>query len=167
MFKECRFILPTGHKCKSPALRDRSFCYFHNTARNFARASVTSIDPLLFPSVEDAGGIQIALNQVLRGLGARNIDPRSAGLFFYGLQIASQLARKSDKNSTETVRETSEDTDGSTLAPEKSVCEPPADCLNCRRRDFCEKFEFDEDEVQQLEALLEQEKEAAEQEAEK
>ncbi|WP_348262959.1 hypothetical protein P8935_00025 [Telmatobacter sp. DSM 110680] len=167
MFKECRHILPTGFKCKSPALRDQHFCYFHNTARRFAAVSTTSAEPLLFPSIEDTGGVQIALNQVLRGLGARRIDPRHAGLFFYGLQIASKLARKSEGKLSEAVRELCEEEDGlGNLAPEKSTCEPPADCVNCRRRDFCANFPLYRSKVEKLEDRLEAEREAAEEEAE-
>src|SRR5215469_8304731 len=130
MFKECRFVLPTGYKCKAPALRDKHFCYFHNASRHYAAITTTSADPILFPSIEDTGGIQIAIDQVLRGLGAKRIDRRQAGVFFYGLQIAARLARKTEDKPNETVREVSQDPEAGNLAPEKETCEPPADCVN-------------------------------------
>lgn len=170
MFNECRHILTSGHKCKSPALRGQAFCYFHTAARRYANTRTSSVDPLLLPSTDDAAGVQLAVNQVLRALASSRIDRRQAGVYFYGLQIAARLARKSDEKPGESVRETGEDAEGYILAPEKSVCEPPADCINCRRRTFCQKFEFDEDEVQELEDRLQEEQEGeqevAEQEAE-
>jgi hypothetical protein len=175
MFKECRFILPTGYKCKSPALRGQQFCFFHNASRRYSRIKATSFDPLLLPSIEDAGGVQIALDQVFRALTSRQIDRRQAGVLFYGLQIAARLARKSEDKPTETVREVCEEeydypgqqpVSGSNLAPEKTTCEPPADCVNCRRRSFCQDFELWEDDVEELEERLELEREANEAEDE-
>jgi hypothetical protein len=170
MFNECRHILTNGYKCKAAALRGKAFCYFHTAARRYADTRTTSADPIYFPSVEDVGGVQIALNQVFRNLGAHRLEPRHAGVYFYGLQIASKLVSKSKNAPAETVRDINEDQEnGGSLAPEKSVCEPPADCIDCRRRTFCQKFEFDEDEVQELEDRLQEEQEgeqeAAEQEA--
>ena len=166
MFIECRHILTSGHKCKSPALRGQAYCYFHTANRRFATTSTAAVDPLLIPNIEDAAGVQLAINQVFRGLASRRIDRRQAGVYFYGLQIAARLARKSDEKPTETVRETCEDAEGQTLAPEKSTCEPPADCLTCRRRTFCEDFEFWESDVEELEQRLEAEREANQSEAE-
>ncbi|HMG84370.1 MAG TPA: hypothetical protein VK574_01425 [Terracidiphilus sp.] len=151
MFKECRYILPSGYKCKSPALRDKHFCYFHNKSRRYAAIRSTSTDPIVFPSVEDTGGVQIALNQVLRNFGARRINARHAGILFYGLQIASQLAHKSDEKLSESVRETCEDSDGYTLAPEKTTCEPPDDCQGCHHREGCEDFELYKGEIEAFE----------------
>ena len=166
MFVECRHILTSGHKCKSPALRGKSFCHFHVADRRYATTSTALVDPLMLPTIEDAAGVQIAINQVFRSLATRRIDRRMAGVYFYGLQIAARLASKSDKKPSETVREICEDAEGYTLAPEKSTCEPPADCISCRRRTFCENFEYYEDEVEELEERQEAEREANESEAE-
>jgi hypothetical protein len=162
MFIECRHILTSGHKCKSPALRGQAYCYFHTANRRFATTSTAAVDPLLIPNIEDTAGVQVAINQVFRGLASRRIDRRQAGVYFYGLQIAARLARKSDEKPTETVRETCEDADGQTLAPEKSTCEPPADCINCRRRNFCGDFRLHKRKVEQLEERLQAEREATE-----
>lgn len=164
MFKECRYILPTGYKCKSPALRDKPLCYFHDTSRRFAAIALTSADPVLFPSIEDKGGVQIALNQVFRGLGTRRIDARHAGLFFYGLQIAAGLAHKPGEKPSQTVREVSEESEnGNTVAPEKTTCEPPVDCVDCGRRNFCEAFSLYRSKVRDLEERLRAEQRAREQ----
>ena len=162
MFNECRHILTSGHKCKAPALRGQAYCYYHTAARRYANTSTTSAEPLLLPSTDDAAGVQIATNQVLRALASHRIDRRHAGVFFYGLQIAARLAGKSEEKPTETVRETCEDADGHTLAPEKSTCEPPADCINCRRHTFCEDFLLYKRKAEKLEERLEAEREANE-----
>lgn len=168
MFNECRHILTSGHKCKAPALRGQAFCYYHTAARRYSRTSTTSAEPLLLPSTEDTAGVQLAINQVLRSLASQRIDRRHAGTFFYGLQIAAWLASKSDEKFTATVRELCEEEDGlGNMAPEKSTCEPPADCVNCRRRDFCANFPRYKSKVEELEERLEAEREAAEEETEK
>jgi hypothetical protein len=161
MFNECRHILTSGHKCKAAALRGQAFCYFHTAARRYANISTTSVEPLLLPSTEDTAGVQIAINQVLRAFASHRIDRRHAGVYFYGLQIAARLARKSNPPPAATVREVSEDPLDGTLAAEKTTCEPPADCINCRRRSFCEDFEIFEDAVEDLEARLQAEQAAA------
>src|SRR6476659_4553200 len=86
MFNECRHILTSGHKCKAPALRGKAFCYFHTAARRYSRISTTSAAPLLLPSTEDAAGVQLAINQILRSYSSKRIDRRQAGTYFYGLQ---------------------------------------------------------------------------------
>jgi hypothetical protein len=53
-------------------------------------------EPLKFPSLKDTAGVQSGLNQVLRSLATRRIDPRHAGLYLHGLQLAARLARKSE-----------------------------------------------------------------------
>jgi hypothetical protein len=162
MFIECRHILTSGHKCKSPALRGQHFCYFHAADRRYATTSTAIVDPLLIPTIEDTAGVQIAINQVFRGLALRRLDRRQAGVYFYGLQIAARLAHKSDQKPSETVRETCENAEGYVVAPEKSTCEPPADCVNCRRRTFCENFPLYKRKAERLEARLEAEREANE-----
>jgi hypothetical protein len=166
MFNECRHILTSGHKCKAAALRGKAFCYYHTADRRYATTNTAAVDPLLIPTIEDAAGVQVAINQIFRGLASRRIDRRQAGVYFYGLQIAARLASKSEEKPTETIRETCEDADGYVVAPEKSTCEPPADCINCRRRTFCEHFEYYEDDVEELEERLESEREANESKAE-
>jgi hypothetical protein len=166
MFKECRFILPSGYKCKSPALREQLFCYFHTTGRRYASVRSTSAEPIPFPSVEDAGGIQIAINQVLRHLGSGRIDRQQARAFFQGLNLAARLVAKSEPKLGSPVREICEevDPDGTSadLAPEESTCEPPVDCVNCNDRDYCKNFGLWKSDVEELEERLEEEREASE-----
>jgi hypothetical protein len=167
MFNERRHIFTSGHKCKSPALRGQAYCYYHTATRRYSRTSTTSAEPLLLPSTEDAAGVQLAINQVLRAYASQRIDRHHAGTFFYGLQIAARLARESDEKLTATVREICEEEDGlGNMAPEKSTCEPSADCINCRRQDFCEDFPYYIDDMEELEERLEAERQVTDSEQE-
>ena len=87
-----------------------------------------------------------------RALGSSRIDLRRAGLYLRGLQIAIRLTAKSASDlPAEPVRDLCYDDNGDSLAPEKTTCEPPEDCLQCNQRDQCEVFEDCEDEVEELE----------------
>ncbi len=92
MFIECRHILPRGTKCKSPALRGKVYCYFHDRLQRFEQDGQRDTrEPLLLPSLEDARGIQMAIGQILAALGSGRLENRKAGLYLYGLQLATQL----------------------------------------------------------------------------
>lgn len=140
MFKECRHILTSGFKCRAAALRGKSFCYYHTASRRLA--GIKTFSSILLPSVEDASGVQAAIDQVLRSYASRAIDRRQAGVFFYGLQIAAGLARKTDRDQKpcDTVRDLCDDPKEGLIAPEKSTCEPPDDCVECLRRQACNDY---------------------------
>jgi hypothetical protein len=158
MFNECRHILPSGYKCKSPALRGQAYCYFHTALRRYGESRARDKqEPLLIPSIEDTRGIQIAVSQIIAALGSRQIDPNNARLYLSALRIAAQLAdRTTDPTShkpEKTVRTLAYENDD-TLAPEKTTCEPPADCVQCRRRAACSAFRLHRGRVEELEQLL-------------
>jgi hypothetical protein len=90
----CRHLKVNGTQCGSPALKDRRFCFFHqqwherklviNSARaRKARASIS------LPVLEDANAIQLSVMQIMQLLLSGQIPQKTAGLLFYGLQIAS------------------------------------------------------------------------------
>jgi len=139
MYIECRHILPSGHKCRAAALRGKAFCYYHIASRRLARMNPTSDDPVTLPSIEDAPGVQTALNEVFNQCLTRRISPQEAKVILYGLQIASGLARKlpTDQKPGDTVRDVCEDPEEGMIAPETTACEPPDDCVNCPTRDSC------------------------------
>jgi hypothetical protein len=153
MFVECRHVKPGGIKCKSPAVRNTPYCYFHTGLyRSRNPSSTNDKEPILLPSLEDPAGVQIALQQILGALGSSRIDPRRAGLYLRGLQIATRLvAMPASSSSEEPVRDLCCDDNGAPLASEKTTCEPPEDCLECKQRDQCKNFEIYEDEVEELE----------------
>jgi hypothetical protein len=139
MFNECRHIMPSGTRCKSPALKDKSFCYYHWRLRGVGSAKARPKKSLPLPSLEDPQGIQIALTQILGALGSSSLENKRAGLYLYGLQIATQLtARASVPAPGDVVRSLANDTaGGEPLAPKTVQCEPGAECDDCATRDEC------------------------------
>jgi hypothetical protein len=83
----CQHTKLNGEPCRCPAIRGQQFCHFHHAVE------ATNYDFSL-PFVEDAASLQIALMQVIRALGTRAMDYKSASLTLYALQIAcSNLKR--------------------------------------------------------------------------
>jgi hypothetical protein len=126
MFIECRHILPRGTKCKSPALRDRVYCYFHDRLKRFEQdGQRAEREPLYLPSIEDARGIQMAITQILAALGSGRVENRSAGLYLYGLQLATQLlAQLPEPSPQEMVRTLTVGEDGNYIAAEETPFAP-------------------------------------------
>jgi hypothetical protein len=99
--RQCEHVKSNGEFCGSPALRGRSYCYFHLThigrrlraERSRARAQAKSPESaavrLDLPPFEDANSILIALMQVVDALLDNRIDTKRAGLVLYALQTAS------------------------------------------------------------------------------
>ena len=77
----CEHVKSNGVRCGSPALRGKSFCYFHN---NLAGPRVN-----VFPLLEDGNAIQLELGEIIRALVDESIDTKRAALVLYALQIAS------------------------------------------------------------------------------
>ena len=127
MYIECRHIFPSGKKCKSPALTEKDFCYFHHNKRNQKRvpqvreANLGSQPSTLvhyLPQLEDGDTILTAISDVIQALAANRIDPRRAQILIYGLQVASQHSKRLSPHTTlEPVREAYQDEDGSLVGP--------------------------------------------------
>jgi len=101
--QRCRHLKVNGTQCGSPALKDHRFCYFHqrwheqklviNSARRVPHPTRGSLGgsrkTLSLPVLEDANAIQLSVMQIMQMLIEGQIDKKTAGLLFYGLQIAS------------------------------------------------------------------------------
>jgi hypothetical protein len=126
MYPECRHILPKGTKCKSPALRGKVYCYFHDRLQRFEQdGQRCTNEPLCLPPLEDAQGIQIAICQVLAALGSARLETRKAGLYLYGLQLATQLLAQVPLTfPDEMVRTVTCDGDGRYISAEEIPPEP-------------------------------------------
>ena len=147
MYQKCRHIMPNGVRCCSPALRGMPYCYFHTRLhRPAAEQGSARKKSLKLPVLEDRSAIQVALAQVLNALGSSKLDPRRAGLFLYGLQIASKNVPQNpfilQCNAVPSVTHTP---DGEDLAPEEIVCESDDDCSTCEVRDRCKEYKPAED----------------------
>ena len=131
-------------KCKSPALRESAFCYHHVNLRR-ATAPKGVFDSIMLPPLEDSCGLQIALHEVLDAIVHQRIDSKRAGLLLYGLQIAAQLnARRTEVPNP--VRDVCHDSDGNTLAPEETACDPAEDSLEqCDDREKEKEEEEEQD----------------------
>lgn len=87
---QCEHFKTNGVRCGSPALRNRSLCFFHQ--RSFDLRQLRRERPsagLHLPLLEDANAIQIALEDVVRAVAEDRLEPRRAGLILYGLNTAS------------------------------------------------------------------------------
>ena len=90
----CRHLKVNGTQCGSPALKDHRFCYFHQQWHerklviNSARARKVR-GTFSLPVLEDANAIQLSVMQIMQLLLEGQIPQKTAGLLFYGLQIAS------------------------------------------------------------------------------
>jgi len=148
MYLLCRHIMPNGTRCHSPALRGTPYCYFHTRLHRFsAEKSNGAAEPIKIPVLEDRSAIQIALAQILNGLASSKLDPRRAGLFLYGLQIASQnVERNEDIVPISAVPSLTRTSEGEELAPEKCFHNSEEDCENCDRRDSCEDYDPEDEE---------------------
>ncbi len=99
--RQCEHIKANGEFCGSPALRGRSYCYFHLThigrrlraervhSQAVAASAESNAAALELPPFEDAGSIQIALMQVVDAILQNRLDTKRAGLVLYALQTAS------------------------------------------------------------------------------
>jgi hypothetical protein len=148
MYTECRHILPGGYRCKAAALKGKAFCFYHVSSRRGPNPALAKEGILVLPPVEDAAGVTIAVNQVLRVYGEGLIDRHQAATFFHGLQIAASLVPKAsrDQKPGDTVRETFEDPRRGTIGPEDEGCDPE-DCAKCQKRFNCPQSHFKEDKI--------------------
>ena len=153
---ECRHIKSNGCKCKSPALHDKPYCYFHMRLHHTmhaakaesAAAPGAALDATIeIPVMEDRTAVQFALTQVLQGLGARRLEPRRAGQLLYGLQIASQLLERNyGILPRDYVQSLTANEEGDELAPEKYDCDEDEDCNECPYVDKCTNWVANEGE---------------------
>jgi hypothetical protein len=118
------------------------YCYFHiRTRRLAARLSGDQEEPLKLSVLEDSAAIRVALTQVLNALGSSKIDPRCAGLFIRGLQIASRIVQQDPSLRPDTaVPSITYTPEGEELAPERLICQPPEDCPACDRKETCDEY---------------------------
>jgi hypothetical protein len=159
MFQECRHIMPSGLRCHSPALRDEFFCYYHSSLqRSTAPKGKFDDQSLQFPRSR----IQAPSRLRSPRSSVRSAPPNSIRAAPDSCSTAFRSQPRSPRALPFSSRPTPcasicHEGDGQVLAPENTVCEPPADCPDCLKRDTCINplRPFDEfDEV-----LLEQEEE--------
>jgi len=152
MYCECRYIMPNGARCHSPALRDMDYCYFHNRLKTIAKpnrakshSAPAEEEPRKFPVPEDRSAILVALSQILNDLSSNALDTRRAGLLIYGLQVASQnVERRQDVLPFKAVQSVTRSRNGEELAPKLQICEDTDVCSTCDEKDTCEAYDPEE-----------------------
>jgi hypothetical protein len=83
----CGHVYSDGTRCGGPRLRKDKVCYAH------ARMLAVRPRKLNLPPLEDANAVMLWLMEVSRALLEGEITERTAGLMFYGLQLAMVTAR--------------------------------------------------------------------------
>ncbi|MCU1321143.1 MAG: hypothetical protein JWM43_792 [Acidobacteriaceae bacterium] len=99
----CRHIKTNGTRCKSPAMTDNTWCFFH--ARIHRRHSSyrftdktsgylrRGVD-LQLCVLEDRESVLFSLSLVVNALSTGNLEPDRARTLLYGLQLASQITAR-------------------------------------------------------------------------
>jgi len=89
----CTYILVTGHACKSPALKGKNFCYFHERVM---RGVALPIDARIAPMfvLEDRQSIQYALMEIMNSIANGAIEHKTASLLLRALNIAERNSRR-------------------------------------------------------------------------
>jgi hypothetical protein len=136
MVKECRHIMPSGKRCHSCAMRDKSYCYFHQRLHTTINASKHVRPRLELASIEDPKGIQTAVTQVVEAFRKSRIDAREAATFLYGLQLATQLTKSPGPDPSNCVHDVFEEPDGSLIASDP-CCTSPLACSDCPLTELC------------------------------
>jgi hypothetical protein len=90
MYQLCSHEKSGGGACGAPALKKKSYCYFHDPRRLLAARAARIRYFLELPLLENRGAIQTAIAEVTSALGHREIDCELGGRLLYALQLASQ-----------------------------------------------------------------------------
>jgi hypothetical protein len=87
----CQHIKVNGTQCGSPELRNSKFCYYHIRYHWPELEALGNINEwrMPLPTLEDANSIQVSLAKVMERLILLEIEPKTAALMLYALQIAS------------------------------------------------------------------------------
>ena len=146
MYMACRHIKPNGLRCKSPAMRSGSFCYFHAKLHNRANGDAARFGPITLPVPEDPAAILIAISRIFDAMLSGRIEGQLAGRLLYGLQIASQHADRSTIDlGIESVESMTQSKEGDELAPALRICNGLDICVGCKHAKSCPEFDPEND----------------------
>ncbi len=74
-----------GEHCGSPRMKGSKYCYGHE------RLMAARTQDLELPPLEDANAIVLSLTKGLNAMMKGQMDLKSAGMFFYGMQIVASV----------------------------------------------------------------------------
>ena len=158
MYAECRHVFSSGRKCTDALVQNSTFCYRHRNLheRMYAPAPRPGT-PFRIPLLEDAHGCYLGVQEVLWAMGEKRIPQKEASTYLYCINIAKSLLPKRPAATRKPVRTLCYDNDGFEMAEAVDTCEPPRDCMICKKH--CHWFEYFEDEVEELEEQMAEEQE--------
>lgn len=96
-YELCRFIMTTGKRCQSPALRDQNWCFYHD--RSYTRHRSNRVGrkpakdaplPIHLPAIDDAESIQLSVSLIVDAVARGLLDDRRAATLLRGLSIAAR-----------------------------------------------------------------------------
>lgn len=123
----CQHIKVSGIQCGSPALRKKSFCFYHQQNRPLIVECYSEQEyatgEIALPVFEDAHSIQTVIRQIVQMLLQKRIERKTASLLLYALQIASSNLKRME---LEKPQPTEVVTDLETMDPE-TVSQTPID----------------------------------------
>jgi hypothetical protein len=88
MYELCGRTKPGGGKCASPALKGKSFCYYHDPSRQHRAKAVKVRYFLELPMLETEGAVRAAISETVQALARKEIDTKHGGRLLYALQLA-------------------------------------------------------------------------------
>ena len=141
MFQECRHVLASGQKCKSPAVRNSDFCYHHRNQHDRRNAQPRAGARFVLPVLEDDHSLLNAVNEVCAAMSSGQLKRSEAGSYLYAINIAARLVARIAAADIDPVRALEYDDYGSELAPKMTGCDLVQDCFECQRQDVCGVFE--------------------------
>jgi hypothetical protein len=94
----CQHIKVSGIQCGSPALRSKTFCFYHQQDRPWPVECYSDIEyatgEITLPYFEDAHSVQAVIRQVVQMVLQKRIERKTASLLLYALQIASSNLKR-------------------------------------------------------------------------
>jgi hypothetical protein len=100
MIEECRYIKTDGAKCGSPALREKSHCYYHDPAKASIRKAARARFFLELPLLEHPGAVQAAVREICQVLADNQVFFRPAMRLLYALQFATRENEEAGRGAT-------------------------------------------------------------------
>ena len=95
----CEHIKDSGHRCGSPALHGRHFCFHHSRAHSPAgRLGERNYRAPLPETIES---LQLQLQQITEALGSGRINDKVAGKLLYAVQLSTNLLKMKQKENLE------------------------------------------------------------------
>ncbi|MGA2359419.1 MAG: hypothetical protein ABSF66_10480 [Terriglobales bacterium] len=94
----CQHIKVSGIQCGSPALRKKSYCFYHQQNRPLTVECYSegeyATGEIKLPVFEDAHSIQTVIRQVVQMVLQKRIEQKTASLLLYALQLASSNLKR-------------------------------------------------------------------------